>query len=267
MSDKDRNKKICVLNTMMASQQEFSEACIYRPLVCETDTTHAVLSFNKDEERGIETAVSAATDTTGKSCAAFAKEQAQSDAIKAADRRAILKIPLYGVLFGFALYLTVGLIVLSLSDLKSLSIYQTTGTSSDSDRLLTQMSNMLLVACMMHPILVIEVITFVPILAWGMLLVTRTLLKIFKGTDHATLVILKGVDNDDWMFYTGAFVSGYSFGTRCWWSILECFLRFSYLSNDSVVLTDYASKALLLSFVQLCVMYGCLFFFPPHRQL
>jgi hypothetical protein len=77
-----------------------------------------VLSFEKDEERGIESAVLAAKYTTCKRCAAFAKEQAQNDAMKAADRRAIFKIPIYGFLFGFTFYLIAGLTSLSLSDLK-----------------------------------------------------------------------------------------------------------------------------------------------------
>jgi hypothetical protein len=55
---------------MMASKREFSEACFYYPLGRVTDSTAAVLSFDsfeKDEEEGIECAVSAAKDTTGES--------------------------------------------------------------------------------------------------------------------------------------------------------------------------------------------------------
>jgi hypothetical protein len=192
---------------MMASKQELSEACLYYPLVCVTDRTDAGLSFEKDEERGIETAVSAAKDTTGKSCATFAEEQAQYDARKAANRNAILDISIYGILFGFALFLTVDLIAIRLSDLKSLSMHHhKTGAGFDSARFLAQMSDRFLMAWIVRPILVMEVITYGSILAWDILLVPRSLRKIFKGTDHETFAILKGFDNDALMFYTAAFV-------------------------------------------------------------
>jgi hypothetical protein len=126
------------------------------------------------------------------------------------------------------------------------------------------MSNMLLVAWIMHPIFVMEVITCVPILAWITLLVTRSLLTMLKGREHETFAILKCVDNDDLMVCTGAFVSGCMFGTRCWRMVLGHFLRL-YLANDFVGLTDNNVKEFLLSFVQLCTMHGYLLLFPPGQ--
>jgi hypothetical protein len=197
---------------------------------------------------------------------AFAKEQAQYDAMKVADSSAILKVPIFSVLFGSALHFTVDLIALSLFDLKSLSsMHQTTGTGSDSDRLLAQMSDRLLVAWMVRPIFLLEMITYGSILVWGILLVTRSLLNIFIGKDQETFAILKGVENDALTFYTCAFVSGYMFGTSYWWMVPGCFLRLSLSDEESVVLTDNTSKAFLLSFVQVYVVYEYLFLFPPHQ--
>lgn len=272
----ERNKKICFLIMMKAPKKEFSGEFFHCPLVCVTDLADApVLSlFEKDEEGGIEIAVSA-EDTTGKSGAAFPKEQAQYDARKgsAADRRAILKIPTYGVLFGFGLYLIVDLIqvAFSWSDLKSLNIYQTsTGISSDSDRLAQIMSHRLVVEWIVYPIVVMEMITYGSILVWSIfLLAAPALLNIFKGTNRKTFAIEKYFDNDALIFYTCTFCSGYLFGTRCWWLVLGLLLQL-YLSSEVVLPLSYPTSTsevfLLLSFVQLCVVYGYLLLFPRLRR-
>jgi hypothetical protein len=146
--------------------------------------------MKKDEEGGIETASFGRKGYDRRELRRLCERASTIWCHESGGQKGNPQKTIYGILFGFELCLTVDLIALTLSDLKYLTMHdQTTGTSSDPDRLFAQMSNTLLVAWMVRPILVMEVITYGSILVWDLLLGTRSLLKIWKGTDHSFYVL------------------------------------------------------------------------------